>query len=159
MKKLILSSLFACLLFSGYAQPNPQRRQPPPPPPGDEPEQFERRGPGKRMRGGPNRENKERIELFKIQFITEKLGLTTSEAEAFWPVYEAYKNVMKDILKSKSEDEILFQESILNARKKYKTDLKPVLKSEERVNEALKIEREFLNKVRGEMNKRRGFQP
>lgn len=156
MKKLILSSLFACLLFSAYAQPNPARRQPPPPP-GDEPEQFERRGP--RMRGGPNRENKERIELFKIQFITEKLALTTSEAEAFWPVYEAHKNAMKDIIKSKSEDEILFQESVLNARKKYKADLKPVLKSDDRVNEALKIEREFLNKVRGEMNKRRGFQP
>ncbi len=155
MKKLILSSLFACLLFSGYAQPNPQRRPPPPP----EDEQLEGSRPGPRMRGGPNKERKERIELFKIQFITEKLALTTSEAEAFWPVYEAHKNVMKDILKSKSEDEILLQESILNARKKYKTDLKPVLKSEERVNKALKIEREFLNKVRFEMNKRRGFQP
>jgi hypothetical protein len=157
MKKLILSFLFASLLFSGYAQPNPRRR--PPPPPEDEQEQFEGSRPGPRMKGGPNKEHKERIELFKIQFITEKLGLTTSEAEAFWPVYEANKNVMKDILKTKSEDEILLQESILIARKKYKTDLKPVLKSEERVNEALKIEREFLNKVRFEMNKRRGFQP
>jgi len=155
MKKLILCSLFACLISTGYAQPHPRRRPPPPP----EEEQFEEGRPGPRMKEGPNKEHKERIELFKIQFITEKLALTTSEAEAFWPVYEAHKNVMKDILKSKSEDEILFQESILNARKKYKNDLKPVLKSDERINDALKIEREFLNKVRGEMNKRRGFQP
>ena len=150
-----MSSLLACLVLSGYAQPHPRRRPPPPP----EDEQFEEGRPGPRMKEGPNKEHKERIELFKIQFITEKLALTTSEAEAFWPVYEAHKNVMKDILKSKSEDEILFQESILNARKKYKNDLKPVLKSDERINDALKIEREFLNKVRFEMNKRRGFQP
>lgn len=155
MKKLILCSLFACLISTGYAQPHPRRRPPPPP----EEEQFEEGRPGPRMKEGPNKEHKERIELFKIQFITEKLALTSSEAEAFWPVYEAHKNVMKDILKSKSEDEILFQESILNARKKYKNDLKPVLKSDERINDALKIEREFLNKVRFEMNKRRGFQP
>jgi hypothetical protein len=155
MKKLILCSLFACLISTGYAQPHPRRRPPPPP----EDEQFEEGRPGPRMKEGPNKEHKERIELFKIQFITEKLALTTSEAEAFWPVYEAHKNVMKDILKSKSEDEILFQESILNARKKYKNDLKPVLKSDERINDALKIEREFLNKVRFEMNRRRGFQP
>jgi hypothetical protein len=155
MKKIIFSTLFTLLLFSGYAQPNPQRRPPPPPPPREDQEMDERRGP--RMRGEDRQEHKERIELFKVQFITEKLALTTPEAEAFWPVYEEYKKVVKDIVKTKSEDEILFQEAMLNARKKYKTDLKPVLKSDERVNDALKIEREFLHKIRFEMNKRRGF--
>jgi hypothetical protein len=47
---------------------------------------------------------------------------------------------------------------MLNARKKYKNDLKPVLKSEERVNEALKLDREFLQKIRHEMIRRKGFQ-
>ncbi len=154
MKRIIFSALFTLLLYSGYTQPNPRRR-PPPPPPREEQEMEERREP--RMRGGDGRERKERIELFKIQFITEKLALTTPEAEAFWPVYEEHKKIVKDIVKTKSEDEILFQEAMLNARKKYKTDLKPVLKSDERVNDALKIERDFLNKIRFEMNKRRGF--
>jgi len=153
MKKIFFSALFTLLLLSGYAQPNPQRR--PPPPPREEQEMDERRGP--RMRGEEGQERKERIELFKLQFITEKLALTTPEAEAFWPVYEEHKKMVKDIVKTKSEDEILFQEAMLNARKKYKSDLKPVLKSDERVNDALKIEREFLNKIRFEMNKRRGF--
>jgi hypothetical protein len=155
MKRIILGALFTLLLYNGYTQPNPRRR-PPPPPPREEQEMEERREP--RMRGGKDgRERKERIELFKIQFITEKLALTTPEAEAFWPVYEEHKKIVKDIVKTKSEDEILFQEAMLNARKKYKTDLKPVLKSDERVNDALKIERDFLNKIRFEMNKRRGF--
>jgi len=58
----------------------------------------------------------------------------------------------------KSNDEIQIQEDILLARKKYKNELKPVLKSDERVNEALKIDREFLQKIRGEMMRRKGFQ-
>jgi hypothetical protein len=155
MKRIFLFGLFSLLLMNAYAQPRPNRRPPPPPPPGDDQEMFERRGP--RMQGEDRKERKERIEVFKIQFITEKLELTPNEAESFWPVYEEYNKAVKEIAKTKSEDEILFQEAILVARKKYKTDLKPILKSDERVNEALKIEREFLNKIRFEMNKRRGF--
>ena len=62
---------------------------------------------------------------------------------------------MKEIIETKSNEEIQLQEAILSARKKFKSDLKPVLKSEERVNDALKIEREFLKKMRNEMNKRK----
>jgi len=155
MKKIFLLGLFSVLLMNAFAQPRPNRRPPPPPPPGDDQEMFERRGP--RMQGEDRKERKERIEVFKIQFITEKLELTPTEAESFWPVYEEYNKAVKEIAKTKSDDEILFQEAILVARKKYKTDLKPILKSDERVNDALKIEREFLNKIRFEMNKRRGF--
>jgi len=155
MKKIFLLGLFNLLLLNAFTQPRPNRRPPPPPPPGDDQEMFERRGP--RMLGEDRKDRKERIEVLKIQFITEKLDLTPSEAESFWPVYEEYNKAVREITKTKSEDEILFQEAILVARKKYKTDLKPILKSEERVNDALKIEREFLNKIRFEMNKRRGF--
>ena len=95
--------------------------------------------------------------MFKIQFITKKLDLTKAEAETFWPVYEEHKKAVNEILQSKSEDEIVFQEAMLNARKKYKNDLKPVLKSDERVNNALKLEREFLRQMHFEMNRRRGF--
>lgn len=107
---------------------------------------------------GARGENKEKIEMYKIQFITEKLALTKAEAEQFWPVYEAHKNAMKEIMDNRSNDEIQVQEDILSARKKYKNELKPVLKSDERVNEALKIDREFLQKIRGEMMRRKGFQ-
>jgi len=99
-----------------------------------------------------------KIEMYKIQFITEKLALTKAEAEQFWPVYETHKNAMKEIMDKKLNDEILVQEEVLSARKKYKNELKPVLKSDERVNEALKIDREFLQKIRGEMMRRKGFQ-
>lgn len=36
-------------------------------------------------------EMRERIKTQKVAFITEKLSLTTSEAEKFWPVYNAFE--------------------------------------------------------------------
>jgi len=110
-------------------------------------------GPGKGGRGAM----KEKVEMYKIQFMTEKLALTPAEAELFWPVYEAQKKAMKQIIETKTGDEIQLQEAVLNARKKYKADLKPVLKSDERINEALKLERDFLKKIRTEVNRRKGF--
>lgn len=136
MKKIFLSFVTCAILMSAQAQHNPQQRG------------FDDKKEGKR----------ERIEMFKVQFITEKLSLTTSEAEQFWPVYENHKKAVQEIIANKSTDEIQLQEAMLNARKKYKNELKPVLKSDERVNEALKADREFLKKVRFEMMRRKGFQ-
>ena len=141
MKRFLLFFVVFTLAIATNAQQNRMPRPPRPP-----------------MDHGPRAENKEKIEMFKIQFITEKLTLTKAEAEQFWPVYEAHKNAMKQIMDNRSNDEIQVQEDILSARKKYKNELKPVLKSDERVNEALKIDREFLQKNRGEMMRRKGFQ-
>lgn len=149
MKKIYLVLIAFSLGFTVNAQVGP----PPRPPMGSEPRE------GGHFGGRFGREaNKEKIETFKVQFITERLALTTAEAEAFWPVYESHKKAVQEIIANKSNDEILLQEAMLNARKKYKNDLKPVLKTDERINEALKVDREFLKKIRFEMMKRRGFQ-
>lgn len=39
----------------------------------------------------------ERIKAQKIAFITEKLSLTTKEAQQFWPIYNAYEAKVEDI--------------------------------------------------------------
>jgi len=96
--------------------------------------------------------------MFKVEFITKNLALTSEEAPIFWPVYEAHQKAMKEIVENKAQDEIQVQEAMLAARKKFKSELMPILKSEERVNQALKIDREFLHKIRSEMMRRKGFQ-
>jgi len=103
-----------------------------------------------------NKAGNKRIELLKIQFINQRLALTTEEAEKFWPVYEENKLAVMEIIKTKMNDEILLQEAMLNAKKKYRNNLKPILKTDDRLNEALKVDREFLKQVRGEMIKRKG---
>ena len=102
-----------------------------------------------------NKEQKERLELFSIQFITKKLDLTPAEAEKFWPLYNEQKDASRNLMQTAKEDEIAFQEAMLVIRKKFKKDLMPILKTEERVNLALKVDRELLNKMRNEMMRRK----
>jgi hypothetical protein len=101
------------------------------------------------------KEQRERLESFRIQFITKKLDLSPAEAEKFWPVYNEQKEASRNLMQEKKEDEIEFQEAMLVIRKKFKKDLMPILKTEERVNLALKVDRELLNKMRNEMTRRK----
>ena len=101
------------------------------------------------------KEQRERLELFSIQFITKKLDLTPAEAEKFWPLYNEQKTASRNLMQTAKEDEIAFQEELLVIRKKFKKDLMPILKTEERVNLALKVDRELLNKMRNEMMRRK----
>ena len=154
MKKIIYIFIVSIFMQTNLvAQNNIDKKLPVPPPPPRE----DNRGPGFRRGERMRPQQKEKIEMFKIQFITKKLELTPSEAEAFWPVYEAHKKAMQEIIKTKMNDEIALQEAILSSRKKYKTDLLPILKADDRVNKALRIEREFLYKMRHEVSRRRGW--
>jgi len=101
------------------------------------------------------KQQRERLESFRIQFITKKLDLTPAEAEKFWPVYNEQKEASHNLIQAKKEDEIEFQEAMLVIRKKFKKDLMPILKTEERVNLALKVDRELLNKMRNEIMRRK----
>ncbi|MEY4279000.1 MAG: hypothetical protein RL377_1004 [Bacteroidota bacterium] len=145
MKKNVLIILLMVISVNLLAQETPPRR-----PMMDK--RMQQEGAGK------NRDSKrEKIELYKIQFITKELALTPEEAQLFWPVYETNKKAIQEIIANKSGDEIQLQEAILAVRKKYKNELKPILKSEERINNAMRVDREFMNKVRFEMMRRGGM--
>jgi hypothetical protein len=150
MKKILCLFSFIVTVFVAQAQGRPMNGQ-------NRPPQRDRQGmempppPPRAM----SKEQREKLELFKIQFITKKLDLTPAEAEKFWPVYNEQKDASQDLMQEKKEDEIEFQEAMLVIRKKFKKDLMPILKTEERVNLALKVDRELLNKMRNEMNRRK----
>jgi hypothetical protein len=139
MKKILCLFSFIVTVFVAQAQEQPmngQNMQPPPP-------------------RAMNKEQRQRLELFSIQFITKKLNLTPAEAEKFWPIYNEQKAASRNLMQTAKEDEIAFQEAMLVIRKKFKKDLMPILKSEERVNLALKVDRDLLNRMRNEMMRRR----
>jgi hypothetical protein len=139
MKKILCLFSFIVTVFVAQAQEQPmngRNMQPPPP-------------------RAMNKEQRERLELFSIQFITKKLNLTPAEAEKFWPVYNEQKAASRNLMQTAKEDEIAFQEAMLVIRKKFKKDLMPILKTEERVNLALKVDRDLLNRMRNEMMRRK----
>lgn len=148
MKYLLYSLALSIVMITANAQ-RPQDRRP------RTNEQSEHHDDKK----GPGRPNRANIEMFKTKFITEQLVLTPQEAEAFWPVYNEYKNGMRAIYKEKKENEIELQEALLTVRKKLASALKPILKSDIRINDALKIDKEFLKKMKNEMTHRRGGPP
>jgi hypothetical protein len=139
MKKILFLFSFIATVFVAQAQEQPldgRNMQPPPP---------------RQM----TKEQRERLELFSIQFITKKLNLTPAEAEKFWPLYNEQKAASRNLMQTAKEDEIAFQEAMLVIRKKFKKDLMPILKTEERVNLALKVDRDLLNRMRNEMMRRK----
>jgi hypothetical protein len=50
--------------------------------------------------------NHEKIQAFKVAYITEKLNLTSAEAEKFWPLYNAYDEKRRDL--RKQEKRVVF---------------------------------------------------
>ena len=138
MKKIFCLLSFIMTFFVAQAQERPMNRQNMQPPPRP-----------------MNKVQRERLESFRIQFITKKLDLTTAEAEKFWPLYNEQKEASRNLMQTAKEDEIAFQEAMLVIRKKFKKDLMPILKTEERVNLALKVDRELLNKMRNETMRRK----
>lgn len=138
MKKIFCLLSFIMTFFIAQAQERPMNRQNMQPPPRP-----------------MNKVQRERLESFRIQFITKKLDLTPAEAEKFWPLYNEQKEASLNLMQTAKEDEIAFQEAMLVIRKKFKKDLMPILKTEERVNLALKVDRELLNKMRNEMMRRK----
>jgi hypothetical protein len=148
MKYLFYSLALSMVMISANAQRPPERRQ--------RPNEHSEHNDDKKVPGRPDRAN---IEMFKTKFITDQLALTQQEAEAFWPVYNEYKNGMRSIYKEKKENEIELQEAMLTVRKKLASALKPILKSDTRINDALKIDKEFLKKMKNEMTHRRGGPP
>ena len=149
MKKILFLFSFIVTVFVAQAQEQPMNGQSRP---------AMRNRQGMEMPPPPRpmtKEQRERLELFSIQFITKKLDLTPAEAEKFWPLYNEQKTASRNLMQTAKEDEIAFQEAMLVIRKKFKKELMPILKTEERVNLALKVDRDLLNRMRNEMMRRK----
>ncbi|MDE3251796.1 MAG: hypothetical protein KGO92_03250, partial [Bacteroidota bacterium] len=90
----------------------------------------------------------------KMAFVTKQLALTNEEAQKFWPVYYSYTNEIRSVRKQQKDDVLSMEEDMLNVRKKYRTEFKKILTSDERVNKALTVDRDFMSVVRKELQER-----
>ncbi|MDQ2718978.1 MAG: hypothetical protein M3Z26_04350 [Bacteroidota bacterium] len=87
----------------------------------------------------------EKIQELKIAFITQKLQLSSGEAEKFWPVYNQYENEIKSARQENKNGDVLDnEEKLLNIRKKYKPEFEKIL-GPKKINQLFNVEREFRN--------------
>ena len=128
--------------------------------------------------GQTPQEKKDKIKALKVAYNTEKLDLTTEEAQKFWPVYNAFdekefelRHSMKkekfkklndegfEKLSEKEAESLLNQFEINNdelytLRKKYMTDLRKIL-SAKKIILLKKTEDEFNRKLLREFRDRK----
>ncbi|HEU5365370.1 MAG TPA: hypothetical protein VFU62_07555 [Hanamia sp.] len=92
-----------------------------------------------------NGQRAEKIQELKIAFITQKLQITSAEAEKFWPVYNSYENEIKQLRATKKDGDVLENEQkLLDIRKKYKPSFEKIL-GPQRANDLYNTERDFRN--------------
>jgi len=94
-----------------------------------------------------------RLEVLKIAYLTNKLKLSTAEAQKFWPLYNRYMDEIRQVKTKNRGDVIDLEERVVNIRKKYKSEFTYAL-PEERVNQFFKEDKEFNNYVRKELQDR-----
>ena len=54
---------------------------------------------------GQHRPDREKIKALKVAFITERLDLSTKEAQTFWPIYNEYE-AKREVLRQKERSQI-----------------------------------------------------
>ena len=87
----------------------------------------------------------EKIQALKVAFITQKVHLSPSEAEKFWPVYNQYDNEIRQLRANKKDGDVLDNEQkVLDIRKKYKPSFERILGAQ-RLNDLYNAERDFRN--------------
>jgi hypothetical protein len=89
-----------------------------------------------------------------IEFIQTKLGLSKAEAEKFQPVFLDYLKEMRSTKQQFKGDKLILQQKIADLRIRYRDQFKPII-GEKRSNEVFQHEREFVEKVKQEINDRR----
>jgi len=117
----------------------------------------------------------EKIEALKIGFITEKLALTSKEAEVFWPVYNKFEQEVKTVRKKQREltkafklkskptyqeadkyitEQMALKQNEIDVVKKYMPEFKKVLPAT-KVAIRLSVEQEFKVELLRKMKDRR----
>ncbi len=56
--------------------------------------------------------NQERIKTIKVAFMTERIDMTTKEAQQFWPVYNSFEDDMTTIHKEENKTFVFINENI-----------------------------------------------
>ncbi len=103
----------------------------------------------------PQEGRMKRAEMVMGSFLQKELNLTPEEAENLKPVYRNYFMDIRNARKEDNSDPLATEEKILNIRKKYKTDFKKILGTDERVNKLLLAEKKFRDILRQELIERK----
>jgi hypothetical protein len=77
-----------------------------------------------KAQGQPDAKTEEKIQAMEVGYISQKLNLTSEEAQRFWPVYNEYKKDINQVLRNFKQtpdaDVLDRDQKILDVRKRYR---------------------------------------
>lgn len=125
-----------------------------------------------------HKEKREKVKALKVAYITEQLGLTSEEAQKFWPIYNTFDEKQMELrhekmraildrfqpgnvdkLTEKEASALLVQmekieEDLFNLRKKFIKDLQGVI-SAKKIIKLKKAEEDFNREMLKQMREKR----
>jgi len=115
--------------------------------------------------GQRNDQRFQQIEAAKIAYITKQLHLSPTEAAKFFPIYNQYRDEMRDIYRAKRTprsnfnrstppNELEFDTKVLACKKKYREKFSQVV-SPAKASQFFVVEREFRDKLFKELQQRK----
>jgi len=124
---------------------------------------------------GGERPVRQRLKAQRVAFITERIDLTPSEAEKFWPMYNQFENDKKDIQKkythnkrlvNMSDEELEKQlldgftrdQELLELKKSYFSKFKKII-SVRKIAMLQVAEKEFRKSIVDKLKENRGNRP
>ena len=99
----------------------------------------------------------EKLQSLYVAFITQKLELTATEAQAFWPVHNEFDKEIKAV--DMNLPELEREQKILDIKKRYEPRFNKILGSPARVDKLFKLNGEFRRKLIERIRKQNGIQP
>lgn len=96
-----------------------------------------------------------KIEDIKKAYMARELNLTPEEAKKFWPLYDDYYEEVRQAKKVYANDEVAYEESIVNIKRKYKNNFNKVLHSDYRVNKVFVSEKNLRDMLKKELQTRK----
>lgn len=96
-----------------------------------------------------------KLDDIKKAYMAKELNLTPKEAEKFWPLYNEYYDEIRKARKSHTNDELGYEESIVNIKRKYQNNFNKVLRSNNRVNKIFVSERNLRDMLKKELQSRK----
>ncbi|KAF2340995.1 sensor of ECF-type sigma factor [Flavobacterium tistrianum] len=93
-------------------------------------------------------EKREKIKAFKVSFLTTELELTSTEAEKFWPIYNAYDDKQYELkyLKMKTYLRQLKDDNLANLSDKEATTLLSQIESTDK--EIYQLREKYMNSLK-----------
>jgi hypothetical protein len=98
----------------------------------------------------------EKIQSLYVAFITQKLELTSAEAQVFWPVHNDFDKEIKAV--DMNLPELEREQKILDIKKRYEPRFNKILLNPKRVDKLFRLNGEFRKKLIERISKQRANQ-